>query len=183
MQVHLSGGTSLSWDELKFCLEAALRHGWRPEGPHRLEYFSETEAWGHLSRGQTLNDSDARGLVTALDRAISILAEVAERARQGGFGISTKDDATQAWLAVCKEAALKIDPNTAEVLWRYGNVCDPYGLLPSLEMDDVVGRNYFARAPDSDVWVSFDDLPDEVCQALHSRPRDRRVPIDDDLPF
>jgi hypothetical protein len=182
MGVNLSGGPSLSWDELKFCLEAALRHGWRPEGPHRLEYFSENEAWGHLSRGQTLNDSDARGLGTALDRAISVLAEVAERARQGGFGISTKDDATQTWLAVRKEAAKQIDPDTAEVFWKYCTIGDPYGIRPPLEGRDSA-RHYFARAPDSDVWVSFDDLPDEVCQALHSRPRDRRVPIDDDLPF
>jgi hypothetical protein len=182
MHVHLSGGPSLSWDELKFCLEAALRHGWRPEGPLRLEYFSETEASGHFSRGQTVNDGDARGLATALDRAISILAEVAERARQSGFGISTKDAATQSWLAVRKEAAKQIDPNTAEVCWQYRNIGDSYGLLPPQD-DDVVGRTYFARAPDSDVWVSFDDLPDEVCQALYSRPTDRRVPIDDDLPF
>jgi hypothetical protein len=136
MGVDLSGGPSLSWDELKFCLEAALRHGWRPEGPHRLEYFSETEALGHFSRGQTVNDSDARGLGTALDRAISVLAEVARIARHGGFGIVTEDDAKQqTWSAARKEAAEQIDSNTAEVFWEYG------------------------------------------------RPRDRPMPIDDDVPF
>ena len=137
---------------------------------------------GPPSRGQTLNDGDARSLVTALDRAISVLAEVAERARQVGFGISTKDDATQTWLAVRKEAAKQIDPNTAEVFWEYGPIGDPYGLLPPLEESDA-DRHYFARAPGSEVWVSFDDLPDEVCQALRSRPRDQCVPIADDLPL
>jgi hypothetical protein len=181
MHVHLSGGPSLSWDELKVCLEVALRHGWRPEGPHRLVYFNETEAWGHLSRGQTVNDSDARGLVTALDRAISVLAEVAERARQGGFGISTKDDATQTWLAVRKEAALKIDPTTAKVSCVRGYWLDPYGVedLPE-EYREYWDKNWFACAPDSDVWVSFDDLPEEISKALaHVAPED----YEDDLPF
>ena len=135
MQIHLTSEPSLSWDDLKFCLEAALRHGWRPEGRHRLEYFSETEALSLFSRGHTVNDSDARGLGTALDRAISVLANVAERARHGGFGISTKDDAIQTWSAARKEAADQIDPNTAEVFCEYG------------------------------------------------RPRDRPMPIDDDIPF
>jgi hypothetical protein len=181
MQVHLSGGTSLSSDELKFCLEAALRRGWRPKGPHRLVYFRETEAWGHLSRGQTVNDSDARGLVTALDRAISDLAEVAERARQGGFGISTKDDAKQTWLAARKEAALKIDPTTAKVFCVRGYELDPYGVedLPE-EYREYWGKNWFACAPDSDVWVSFGDLPEEICKALEQVVPEK---CEDDLPF
>jgi hypothetical protein len=95
----------------------------------------------------------------------------------------TRQQEIEQWLAVRKEAALKIDPNTAEVFWKYGDIGDPYGVLPPLEEDDVVGRNYFARAPGSEVWVSFDDLPDEICQALRSRPRDRGVPMPDDLPF
>jgi hypothetical protein len=61
------------------------------------------------------------------------------------------------WLAVRKEAALKIDPNTAEVKWEHGS-------------SDLAARRdcwvFFARAPVSDVWVSFDDLPDETCKAL-----------------
>ena len=29
------------------------------------------------------------------------------------------------WLAIRKEAAVKIDPETAEVFWEYGYVIDP----------------------------------------------------------
>lgn len=184
MQVHLSGGPSLSWDELKVCLEAALRHGWRPEGPHRLVHFGETEAWGHPSGGETVNDGDARGLVTALDSAISVLAMVAERARQGGFSISTRNDATETWLAARKEAALKIDPSTAELMSSHGNILDPYGIEDLPEQYRQYSRLEFARAPDSDVWVSFYDLSDEVCQALRSKPSGGAAPMpDDDLPL
>lgn len=48
-------------------------------------------------------------------------------------------------------AALKIDPSTAEVKWEDGS---------------SGSRVFFARAPMSDVWVSFDDLPDETAKAL-----------------
>jgi hypothetical protein len=30
----------------------------------------------------------------------------------------------------------------------------------------LIGRVWFARAPDSDIWVSFDDLPEAVVTAL-----------------
>ena len=76
------------------------------------------------------------------------------------------------WLAIRKEAALQIEPETAEVSWLYGPSRDPYGLTP-YKFDDVcednVGRNYFARSPGSDVWVSFDDLPDAVGDALWNK--------------
>ena len=34
------------------------------------------------------------------------------------------------WLEIRKEAALQIDPETAEVMWTYANVADPYGVYP-----------------------------------------------------
>jgi hypothetical protein len=65
--------------------------------------------------------------------------------------------------AALREAGLKIDPSTAEVKWEHGS-------------SDVVSRPggwvFFARAPMSDVWVSFDDLPDEICKALWRRLED-----------
>jgi hypothetical protein len=39
---------------------------------------------------------------------------------------------TEEWLAIRKEAGLKIDPETAEVCWRYARVGDPYGVFPGL---------------------------------------------------
>jgi hypothetical protein len=71
------------------------------------------------------------------------------------------------WLAIRKEAALNIDPETAEVRWTYVQVLDPYGvhrdLLPE---EECIGRGYFARAPGNDVWVCFYDLPDAVRDRL-----------------
>ena len=58
------------------------------------------------------------------------------------------------WLAIRKEAALHIDPETAEVTWIYAQTVDPYGVHPE-PPDEYwqVGREYFARSPGSDVWV------------------------------
>ena len=72
----------------------------------------------------------------------------------------TLDEETKAWLAIRKEAAKTIDPATAEVTWWHRQVIDPYGIFTELPEDaECVGRSYFARAPDSEVWVSFSDLP------------------------
>jgi len=73
------------------------------------------------------------------------------------------------WLAVRKEQALKIDPETAEVFWNHGQVLDPYGLYHLTDEEECIGRNYFARSPGSDVWVSFHDLPKAVCDRLRAR--------------
>jgi hypothetical protein len=74
------------------------------------------------------------------------------------------------WLASRKEAGLKIDPETAEVCWEYAQVVDPYGVYPDLPAEDQqVGRAYFARSPESDIWVEFGDLPDETRNALWER--------------
>jgi hypothetical protein len=71
------------------------------------------------------------------------------------------------FLAIRKEAGLKIDPETAEVDWCYAQVLDPYGIYPN-PPDEAwcVGRAYFARSPDSDVWVEFRDLPEATRDAL-----------------
>ena len=60
------------------------------------------------------------------------------------------------FLAKRKEAGLLIDPETAEVSWTYAHIVDPYGIEPDFhEEEKCLGRVYFARAPGSDVWVSF----------------------------
>jgi hypothetical protein len=70
------------------------------------------------------------------------------------------------WLAIRKEAGLKIDPMTAEVNWEYAQVLDPYGAIDLPAEAQCIGRSYFARAPGSDIWVSFCDLPEQVCREL-----------------
>ena len=64
------------------------------------------------------------------------------------------------------EEGRKIDPATAEVKWTYAEIGDPYGDGIELPEDWQVGREYFARRPGSEVWVSFRDLPDATREAL-----------------
>jgi len=79
----------------------------------------------------------------------------------------TDEMTVEQWLAIRKEAALQIDPETAEVEWTYAQTLDPYGVHPELpEEYQQVGRAYFARSPGSDVWVWFGDLPDPTRKAL-----------------
>jgi hypothetical protein len=89
------------------------------------------------------------------------------RSRKGEGKDMMTDEERKIWLAIRKEAGLKIDPETAEVFWRYGQTLDPYGVYPDLpEECRQIGREYFARAPGSDVWVNFCDLPEATRDAL-----------------
>jgi len=75
----------------------------------------------------------------------------------------------QAWLAIRKTAAEKINPETAELMWCYAQTLDPYGIHPDLPEElQQVGRE-FARSPESDVWVWFGDLPVATEKALWER--------------
>jgi hypothetical protein len=52
-------------------------------------------------------------------------------------------------------------------MWTYAQTLDPYGIDPDLPEElQQVGREYFARAPGSDVWVAFEDLPEATREAL-----------------
>jgi hypothetical protein len=70
------------------------------------------------------------------------------------------------FLAIRKAGGLKIDPRTAEVTWWYAQTLDPYGIFVVPDEYQQVGREYFARAPGSEIWVEFGDLPDETRHAL-----------------
>jgi hypothetical protein len=75
------------------------------------------------------------------------------------------------WLQIRKEEALRIDPDTAEAWWIYANVCDPYGVYQDLTEEEFqIGRVYFARSPESDIWVWFGDLPRDAKDKLWNRP-------------
>jgi hypothetical protein len=92
------------------------------------------------------------------------------------------------WLAIRKEAGLKIDPETAEVYWTYGQTLDPYGVCDEWELPeefDQIGREHFARAPGSDIWVHFRDLPETVRTKVWARLEgmpDKAIE-DDGVPF
>jgi hypothetical protein len=69
-----------------------------------------------------------------------------------------------------RAAGLLIDPSTAELYWSYGETLDPYGDgLDLLPLEQQVGREYFARAPDSDIWVNVRDLPKATRAAIWER--------------
>jgi hypothetical protein len=51
------------------------------------------------------------------------------------------------WLAIRKEASRNIDPETAEVLWAYGQVLDPYGVDPELRRNVVKLEGTTSLAP------------------------------------
>jgi hypothetical protein len=81
----------------------------------------------------------------------------------------TEQRRKQQWRAIRREAGSKIDPESAEVFWEWGQVADPYGMWGVTDEVDCVGRNYFARSPGSEVWVEFGDLPDTVRDRLWAR--------------
>jgi hypothetical protein len=76
------------------------------------------------------------------------------------------------WLAIRKEDALNIDPETAEVAWNYCQTLDPYGVLDEWELPEEfhqIGREYFARSPGGRIWVEFGDLPEKTPERLWAR--------------
>ena len=81
------------------------------------------------------------------------------------------------------EAGRRVDPATAEVFFNWGQTFDPYGEDPDLPEDcRQIGRNYFARKPESDIGVSFGDLPEATVEALWERiDREGLNPSIDDL--
>lgn len=74
----------------------------------------------------------------------------------------------QQLVEIRKKLATQIDPETAEVNWCYGEmIMDPYGERSDLpEECRQLGRLYFARNPESDIWISFYDLPDDTVRKL-----------------
>ena len=91
------------------------------------------------------------------------------------------------WLAIRKEEALRIDPETAEVEWTYAQTLDPYGVLDEWELPEEfrqVGRKCFARAPGSRIWVWSGDLPDGAREKLcNQHSRNLGFPADGEVPF
>jgi hypothetical protein len=77
---------------------------------------------------------------------------------------------TKQWLALRKEAGLKIDPETCELLWVFAQTLDPYGVYDPAKLEAAgcsqVGREYFARSSESDGWVHYLDLPDATEKIL-----------------
>jgi hypothetical protein len=143
-------------------------------------------------------DNAAR-IVAALEKTLNTKIEVLDlggfqdhdeqtKARRVDFWndqLRGKDEDKKAFYIERNEAGFKIDPETAEVTWWYAQTLDPYGIHPDLPKKfQQVGREYFARAPGSDIWVVFGDLPEATREALWSKHRRRalRPFLDDERP-
>jgi hypothetical protein len=69
--------------------------------------------------------------------------------------------------ALLEIAGQQIDPASAEVGWWYAQTAHPYGVWQNIpEEYQQIGREYFARAPGTRIWVNFDDLPKATEDAL-----------------
>ncbi len=80
---------------------------------------------------------------------------------------TAKSDHRRRWLAIRRKAGRKINPETAEIMWRYGYAIDPYGFRPEPPQAwRQLQRNYFARCPGCHIWVFFYDLPTAARHAL-----------------
>jgi hypothetical protein len=71
-----------------------------------------------------------------------------------------------------KDYAGTIDPETAEVAWQFAEENDPYEIEPTYwgPCDTPL---YYARAPETDVWVWFGDLPVAVRDALWAKHKEK----------
>jgi hypothetical protein len=67
-----------------------------------------------------------------------------------------------------------IDPATAETMFWFADMSDPYDILDYSYHEDCVGRVQAARNP-GEVWVVLDDLPAATAMALWERDRRKLV--------
>jgi hypothetical protein len=73
--------------------------------------------------------------------------------------------------ALRKAAGAAIDPQTAEVMWEYTQLSDPYGDRPYVPPEaSCVGRQLIVRAQGGDVWIWEGDLPEATRRAIRERP-------------
>jgi hypothetical protein len=180
-----------SFDVDRFIAEARAR-GWefRINGKNLLVEMKEEPAPGVL---QNL-ERHVPAIISRLseepleprERAQSAADQAKEdAATKDGDGIeleTTEAERIERFLAIRKEAAALIDPETAEVFGTYGYGHDPYGVDQDLpeELKCLVELDW-ARAPGSDIWVAFADLPEEVREALWKKHQAKPdVPTDSD---
>jgi len=81
-----------------------------------------------------------------------------------------------------RQIGLTIDPATAETMFWYADMNDPYDILDEEYHEGQYGRERFARNPGG-VWVDFNDLPEATHEALWQRDGHKLVypyGLDDD---
>jgi hypothetical protein len=83
-----------------------------------------------------------------------------------------------------REAGRKIDPATAFVIVAHRYLLDPYDDGDFIPLEGrCLGAVEFARAPDSDQWIDFADLPKATVDALRKQPYRKPPQQEDDFPF
>ena len=165
------------------CREHSVRWTWRGKHHHfaddpadpdykreveKLESFREVAPFYEpLPLRNALDSASSNAHTDRLARRIEeeLVEAVLENPPSNGMVIAEQEK--EKWLAIRREEALKINPQTAEVLWVYAQTLDPYGVEPELPPEyQQVGREYFARRPGGDTWVWFNDLPAATHDAL-----------------
>jgi hypothetical protein len=148
--------------------------------PHRIKPGTNGETWAKHAKQLAAEDptilDDQKRLLVAV-RGWSP-PEEAEREPPRGWrvhnGRVNRDCISKAEynrrMEERRAAGLLLDPSTAEIDWNYAQTLDPYGDgLPLLPQEEQIGREYFARAPGSDIWVGVGDLPNATRDAIWKR--------------
>lgn len=84
------------------------------------------------------------------------------------YGNKLTPDEYKAELERRRQIGLTIDPATAETMFWWADVCDPYCILDEQHHAGCVGRERFARNAGGE-WVDFNDLPDATRKSLWER--------------
>jgi hypothetical protein len=71
------------------------------------------------------------------------------------------------FLATVEEAARQIDPAIAVFARWSTEEGNPYGVEPAPWKYSCIGKTTFVRAPESDIWVAIQDLPEDTYEALY----------------
>ena len=113
------------------------------------------------------NDANCKELLQYL-KAMHKAASTNPTKESGSNDLPKTVQVTTKYLNALRKAVGKlIDPETAEVNWRYAEMIDPYGdyeyIPPHFQ---CTGRAHFARAPGTDVWIDSEDLPDATIKRL-----------------
>jgi hypothetical protein len=126
---------------------------------------SDWKSWS-----ETVSQSNTEGRTDG-ERESALIKEASAMQNERAENTSSPvNEEVERWLAIRKKAASQIDPATAEVTFEWGYIVDPYGIHGDLPDEcRCIGRIYFARAPESEIWVCFYDLPSDTLAAIRAR--------------
>jgi hypothetical protein len=77
--------------------------------------------------------------------------------------------------AARQRAGAVIDPRSAEIMWGWAKVADPYDELDIPDEDSCTARTHYARASGESAWIAFIDIPGLIQMAIWERLRENRI--------